>query len=269
MVHGIAWVDPAATLSEPRPWVLPEAPASSTAPAVVLSPSVAPHAAAWVRRTGITTLHVFSHRQHHKAARFVANVLTGAVPGLAASVRPTETTGLSLMSFATLSLARGQESPRTLAAIEAQALRTPTGVWLKRVSRLGHPNPSFGQHFRSLFPSRTGFVATLAPDAAVRHQPEPLVDADAGGVLLVGGEQPQASQWLAAAFPGRRTIVTEPVVEAAGVYGSPGVEFALVAPGPDLAASLVAQGTCPVCESALFTQSCPLCHVVPRQEAAA
>ena len=269
MVHAIAWVDAASKEVEPRPWAPAGLALSATVPAFILSPRAAPLAASWVRDSAIDVLHVFSRKDHHAVARYVANIISGAAPGLAVTIRPTHTTGVALMAVAGFALAQGHESTRGLAAMEAQAARTPTGVWLKRVSRLSHPNPSFGQHLRSLFPSRTGYVATLEPEARVFHRPERLLTGGQDGILLVAGDPAPAQEWLNAAYPGVRQLPVPSVVTAASAYGSAGVEFAHLIPGPDIAQVLVPGSRCPVCGSSLFTDSCPLCHVLPRQKATA
>lgn len=270
MVHAIAWVDATSLEVEPRPWVPAGLAVSASVPAMILSPRSAALAAAQMRDSGVDVLHVFSLAKHHRVARYVTNIITGAVPGLAATVRSASTTGVAVMAVAGFALAQDHGSTRGLAAIEAQTSRTATGVWLKRVSRLSHPNPSFGQHVRSLFPSRTGFAATLGPQARVYHRPERLMDGGAHhGVLLVAGDPTPAQTWLDAAYPGVRQILVPPVVDTRAAYGSAGVEFAHLIPGPDIADFLTPGARCPVCGGELFTDSCPLCHVLPRQKATA
>ncbi|MBR7742630.1 hypothetical protein KC207_04930 [Phycicoccus sp. BSK3Z-2] len=200
----------------------------------------------------------------HAGAALLANVVSGALPAVPVTRLPVTS---SLLAATVIALeaahVEGEGDLARLARIPQTLDVTVSGAWLRRVTRLDDPSPSFGQHLRSIFPWGPRFVARCGPDGRVVKAEPAGFDGSGTGRLVVGAPEGSPGVDRLVAWFGSDAVVHVPpvVADVRGVYGNPGVEFAVVdeflaAPGPRTA-------RCPVCREPMHADTCPFCHVRP------
>ncbi|MGL4743590.1 MAG: hypothetical protein ACRCXL_04270 [Dermatophilaceae bacterium] len=196
-------------------------------------------------------------------AGFLANVISGALPGVAiARLEVTTTLLAATMTALEASVVSPDGHVTRLSRIANSLDHVSSGLWVQKATRLTAPNPSFRQHLRSLVPGGPGFVALRSPEPR-------LVKADAGGCdpsmargRLVVGAEPDAPglDRLRAWFGGDTMCVPPAMASVRHGYGDAGFEFAIV--DEAVAAPDPARGHCRVCGETLHHPACPFCHVL-------
>lgn len=267
MHQAFAWVVPDGPVDLCAPWLAPERPAAEGR-LVVVARQAGPALARWVAEGEVDHLVLLTGRDGFHPARYVAAVVSGAVPGLAVAVREVPTTALAALVHAADALGVDAAPAEQLAAFDRSIGDACTGMWLKSVTRLRDPNPTFGQHLRSLFPLKRGFVAQLSPEPSVlkKGQSPAGVEAGARALLVACAEDSAVSEYLTGMFPDVPVQRVAPITPMSAAYGSKGAEFLLDAPTlPSAAAPL---GACPVCSQAMHAASCSYCHVLSPSELA-
>ncbi|MGL4176579.1 MAG: hypothetical protein ACRCSN_10915 [Dermatophilaceae bacterium] len=196
-------------------------------------------------------------------AGFLANVVSGALPHVAlARLEVVSTLLAATMIALEATLITDDDHVAQLSRIANSLDRTTSGLWVQKVTRLTTPNPTFGQHLRSLVPGGPGFIALR--DATPR-----IVQAKVGsdhfgaarGRLVIGAE-PDAPgvDRLRAWFGGAEAMTVPPVMASVRRgYGNAGHEFAVV--DEALAEPDARTGLCRVCGEGLHRPDCPFCHV--------
>ncbi|NHA69465.1 hypothetical protein [Phycicoccus flavus] len=232
--------------------------------ALVAGHLAGPQVAARLRETSGEDPHlVLLHRPAQAAdAAFLANVVSGAVPAVPVSRLQVDS---SLLAATVIGLeaahVEGEGDVSRLARIEHTLARGVGGAWLKRVTRLDSPSPSFGQHLRSIVPGGARFVARCGTEGRVERASAGGYTAQGEEQLVVGAEADHPGARQLAAWFGSDDVVHVPPVtsDAKRLYGNPGVEFVVVRevlepPGPG-------RGRCRVCRDTLHAEVCPYCHV--------
>lgn len=255
----VAVLDPSGAPDGVRAW------SSEDGAAAVVGRSAAPALAGHIARSGAERVVLVARRRDWALAGFVANVVSGALPHLPVTRMQTRASLLAATAIA-LRASRLEGVPDTtaLSVLEETAAASLSGVWVKRVTRLAAPSPSFGQHVRSLFPGGPGFVALCgADDVVVKARPGGFASVARPGTLVVAGGSTQAVESLAAWHGGGdHRVVDALVADVQRLYGNDGAEFVLLP--AELAPAAPVTGTCPVCALPVHGASCRFCHVRPR-----
>ncbi len=148
-------------------------------------------------------------------------------------------------------------------------LRTScSGAWVNSVAGLREPNPSLAQHFRSWIPGgRKGFLAVMHPESLVASLPGraelPLMpEGVVPATLVLEGELPEAA--LAALGPiGQLPRRLSPPSDDFGVAWGTSRAVPFVVLPLSLPSLPPSAQPCLVCESLLWSDTCPTCHVRP------
>lgn len=234
---------------------------------VVAGPQAGPTAVRWVAQQKVTDLIVLCRPGDRARARYFANVLSGAVPRLALSVQCVAAGPLVALLRAADVVRGGLPPSAAVAAIGSGAASSIGGVWLTSVAKLRSPNPSFGQHIRSLIPVGPGFLVLHSPESVVLRNPQSGLPAlpEPAVLLVASPEGSPVPATLQRAFPNLPTYHVPVVTDPRVAYGATGVEFTV--DGPGWAMPAPSGAACPVCAEPLFEASCPFCHVIPARSA--
>ncbi|MFW5473235.1 hypothetical protein ACOCJ5_08005 [Knoellia sp. CPCC 206450] len=254
----VAVLDPSGAPEGVRTW------SSEDGVATVVGTAAAPALARHVAGSGAERVVLVARRRDWARAGFVANVVSGALPHLPVTRVQTRASLLAATSIA-LRASRLEDVPDStrLSVLEQTDAGLLSGFWVRRVTRLASPSPSFGQHLRSLLPGGPGFVALCgADDLVVKAKPGGFASVARPGTLVVAGASAQAVDHLARWHGGDHRVVDPLVSSVQRLYGNDGAEFAVLP--PELAAAAPVTGTCPVCALPAHGASCRFCHVRPR-----
>lgn len=192
-------------------------------------------------------------------------IVAGRRPELMISSMITEHAPLAILSALALARAATDEPAIGVELTRRLLANSWSGAWTASVAKLDSPNPSLGQHLRSLLPG-SGFLLRQAPEPAVLGQPHPddVPPAGRDRVLLVqddGVPTPIAERLAAAEGVTAVRQVALPG-DWLSVYGTDRVgQLALMPADPH---TLINAPThrCPACRLELITGVCPFCHVV-------
>lgn len=252
-------LDPSGPADAVRPW------SDGLSRVAVMGSAAAPMAARNLASAGAERVILLARQRDKAMAGLVANVISGALPHVAVTRLHTRSSLLGATAIA-LQGTRAVDVPATtqLSMIERSIAGSISGAWLKRVTRLASPSPSFGQHLRSLLPGGSGFVALCgAKDEVVKAAPSGFATLGRAGRLLVGSSTGAPVDHLVRWYGGGdHTVVESLASNVQGLYGNQGQEFVLLE--PELAAPAPVTGTCPVCDLPVHDRSCRFCHVRPR-----
>ena len=227
-----------------------------------------PALASWLRDSDSHDAIVLHRLTEARQAAYLANVLSGAVPGSAVATVTVTTSLLAAAVVAVDACESSDERPSTtVSRIERTLAGSVSGLWTRTVTRLSNPSPSFGQHVRSIFPGGTGFVSLRGEGARVVAATPGGFAGDgqpAGQQLLVGADEgTRGVAELTAWFGGESACVPAVVESVRRAYGNDGVEFTIV---PEvLSEPEVVTGRCRVCQQPIHGRSCLFCHVLPRK----
>lgn len=264
LITGALWVENFALANMWEPSPLGDQTAG--APAVVAcGPQSGPMTVGWVREQGLESLLIFCRKEGVAEARYIANVVSGALPQLGVAVHPSPTGMLPTLVLASDAL-RFDLAPAVVLAVVKKATREVlSGLWLKSVSRLKEPNPSLGQFLRSLLPG-PGFVVVETPESGVHSAKwNPEIDARPGSVLLVGCDNSDDLPTpLVEAFAGLQAYSLPKSIALKAAFGADGAEFVVRA--PQLPRPNQPTQTCGVCRQPVFEDICPFCQAVPHFE---
>jgi len=215
-------------------------------------------------RDGIEHLIYVGRGAHAPAMAVAANLLTGRLPSLRVSTSTWRTTTLSLAALSAQVCDTVETAHEAVAQLHQLVPVVWSGVWTPNVTALNEPQPTFGQHLRSLIPGRLGYLATLTPhlDVARLHGTS-VVPVPPGSTLIMGGRLGEADlglvQGQAVAAP---PIVLAAVEDGKSQYGSSdAVELVWMQGGRALPPSSPS-GWCQVCRSPVWGAFCPFCQVV-------
>lgn len=252
-------LDPSAPVDEVRTW------SDGLSTAAIAGTAAAPAAARHLAAAGAERVVLLARQRDKSEAGFAANVISGALPHVAVTRIHTRSSLLGATAIALQGSRVVDVAPTTrLSMIERSLAGSISGVWLKRVTRLASPSPSFGQHLRSLLPGGPGFVALCgAQDEVVKASPGGFATLGRAGRLLIGSATGVPADHLVRWYAGGDHTALEPVAaNVQRLHGNDGQEFVLLE--PHLAAPAPVTGTCPVCELPVHDKSCRFCHVRPR-----
>lgn len=190
-----------------------------------------------------------------RQARYLANVVTGALPGTSVAVLPMMASGLAMSAVGVRTLEGGGPPAAIVATLRSTVATAISGFWLQRLSKLSHPQPTFGQHVSSLFGKR-GYVVTLSPRPEIRRPSAPAWPP--GPQVLVGGSnETGAGEATARLGLSQPPGTIPPVTDLKARYSSPGVEFLIL---PDEVRPTDRGYVCPSCTLLAVEQFCPFCH---------
>jgi hypothetical protein len=215
-------------------------------------------------RDGLEHLIYVGRGAHAPAMAVAANLLTGRLPSLRVSTSTWRTTTLSLAALSAQVCDTVETAHEAVAQLQQLVPVVWSGVWTPNVTALNEPQPTFGQHLRSLIPGRLGYLATLTPhlDVARLHRTS-VVPVPPGSTLIMGGRLGEADLSLVQG----QAVVAPPIVLAAvedgkSQYGSSdAVELVWMQGGRALPPSRPS-GWCQVCRSPVWGVFCPFCQVV-------
>lgn len=211
------------------------------------------------------------HRHPDRSqALCIANIVSGARPGTVVVRLPTSASLLATVVVALEATASlGADDLSVLSAINTTLASTVSGIWTRRVTRVGHPRPTLLQRLASMLPWGRGFVSLLGPAprlVAARPGGGQLPAASGNIVIGASADDERVAHLVAWSRRNPRTPAAPPVPpivhSVAGVYGRDGVEFVVLADAMSEPDPVV--GRCPVCRLPVRSASCPLCHVRPR-----
>lgn len=249
MVWAAVTLDPDAPI-DLRPWVEPDEPLR------IGNRLSGPAAARWLNGSRPTHLLVLTHSEQQRSAKFFANVVSGALPWLPVAVVVADASSIAITALARR--AQLEQQPATVAAalVPRWAREVRSGAYLRSVTKLRSPSPSFGQHVRSLFPGK-GFVAELSPDARVVN-PSAVESPAPGGVMLVDRPAESTEVTALGRLSAGQALFTVPEATKVGNrYGSRGVEYVVL---PEHLSMTPPRGRCSVCQQPLLSSYCPFCH---------
>ncbi|MFV0407033.1 MAG: hypothetical protein ACK5LN_09465 [Propioniciclava sp.] len=254
------WVDDSVPADEDRPWNGPGHPELADRIAIV-GQHAGPAVADRLAFETVSHLIVMTHPRSTDIARYFATVVGGALPALSVALVPLTVTPLAALVSASHTLMGGHGPTTSVALLKATASQVISGVWLKSVTRLGSPNPSFTQHLRSLFPRRAGYMALVSPRLEVLMNAEtPLAKSSDQSVLVTTCEGTGFPSLIEDTFAGLPAYRLPSTVSIKDAFGSAGFEF-MVDEGP--APAVMEMGTpCKACGEPRYTASCPYCHVI-------
>lgn len=263
MLMCMIWVDrhDQSNTWEPTPLSPPDCPTLVVSAGMQAAPTAVP----WILANDISAVIVLSRPDALGAARYFGSVLSGRLPWLRIAVRASAAGKMPSMVLGARVLQVGLPAVETLAAFDSTLRTTDSGAWVSSVARLKAPTPSFGQYLRSLLPG-PGTVVSQTPELTIRdrswRQPTP----PSPGTRLLISQASSIPTTLMAAFHGAQAEVVPIDPHMKEAYGSRGVEFLVLE--PLLSRPTPAHTTCPACRDALFSPTCPYCHVVSRRSGA-
>lgn len=214
-------------------------------------------------RDGLEHLIYVGRASHAPAMAVAANLLTGRLPRLHVSTYTWRTTTLSLAALSAQVSDAVETAQEAVAQLQQLVPRVWSGVWTPKVSTLDEPQPTFGQHLRSMMPGRSGYLATLTPHLNVaRLQQSSGVSVLPGSTLIVGGQLRERDLSLVQG----QAVVSHSVVLAAvedgkSQYGSSGAVELVWMPGAQALPPSRPSGWCQVCRSPVWGVFCPFCQV--------
>lgn len=264
MRQAAIWVEPTAHPETLIPWDAIGRPQANGRIQVAGTDS-APETHSWLKEHQINSLILLSRTEHVSHSRRLANILTGAQPGLLCATLDVTSNAIAALTRAADSLSLNLDPASTFAAMKGAIQSTVNGVWLRSVAKLHRPHPSFSQYLRSLLPFGPGYLVIQSPQA--RISPElPLQLTHPAAALLVAAPDSftDIPEPLKQAFPGLQILRVPPISDHKSSYGSNGVEF--IVDGPLRLQPYTPQGTCPSCHFIQFTPACPYCHLVPQRK---
>jgi hypothetical protein len=212
---------------------------------------------------GIEQLIYVGRQAHAPAMAVAANLLTGRLPHLQVSTSTWRTTTLSLAALSAQVSNAVETAHEAVAQLHQLVPAVWSGVWMRSLTGLDVPRPTFAQHLRSLIPGGPGYLATLTPHQVII----PLRAASGvpvlpGSTLIVGGQlgEPELQQIRGQAAVSR-SVVCAALEDGKSQYGSSeAVELIWMADAQVLAPSRPS-GWCQVCRSPVWGQFCPFCQV--------
>jgi hypothetical protein len=214
-------------------------------------------------RHGLEHLIYVGRASHAPAMAVAANLLTGRLPMLSVNTSTWRTTTLSLAALSAQVSDAVETAQEAIAQLHQLVPRVWSGVWTPKVTALDEPQPTFGQHLRSLMPGGPGYLATLTPDLnVVRLQQTSGVSVLSGSTLIVGGQLPERDLSLVQGQAVVSHSVVLPAVEdGKSQYGSPSAVELVWMQGAQALPPSRPSGWCQVCRSPVWGVSCPFCQV--------
>lgn len=209
--------------------------------------------AVWVREYDVGGVVIVHRAQTDRQVRFMANLASGAVPGL--SVTTVTHRGSALAAaLACREVAPWREPLASKVEWLERILTTArSGVVLSSVAGLHDPNPGIMRHLASLLPWGPPFVVQFTPGVEFVRLPnsDSLFEGGVGSWHVTEGDGPLPC-------PFQLASVERPVADVRAEYGGHGREFALLG-WPSGDREYV--GCCPVCGVQCVSVVCPVCHV--------
>lgn len=228
----------------------------------LLRPGATDHAIDRVRHDGATDVLVLCRPREVQGARTLATTISGACPGVGATVRAVDAAPVALAAAASHALELTVDPPLAYQSVLASLRSSVSGALLNRVTRLDAPRPNMWQHLTSIFGRR--HVVLVGESAAVTKVGA-AVDVPPESTLLIGApeEDPGFEAVRAALGPLRASVSVPPVVPVEDSFGSAGVEFVAFVP----ADPAPPRHRCHVCDSGAAAGVCPFCRIrTQRQE---
>jgi hypothetical protein len=200
---------------------------------------------------------------HAPAMAVAANLLTGRLPSVRVSTSTWRTTTLSLAALSAQLWDTVETAHEAVAQLHQLVPVVWSGVWTPNVTALDEPQPTFGQHLRSLMPGRPGYLATLTPHLDVaRLRSTSGVSVPPGSTLIVGGQLREADLGLVQGQAAVSHPVILPAVEdGKSQYGSSDAVELVWMQGAQALPPSRPSGWCQVCRSSVWGVFCPFCQV--------
>lgn len=219
---------------------------------------------AWaLARGGLEHLIYVGRQAHSPAMAVAANLLTGRLPELQVSRATWRTTTLSLAALSAQVSNAVETAHEAVAQLHQLVPAVWSGVWIRSVTGLDEPRPTFAQHLRSLIPGGPGYLATLTPRQRIaRLDTASGVSVPPGSTLIVGGQLrgPELQQIRGQAAESH-SVVRAAVEDGKSQYGSSDAVELVWIQGAQVMAPSRPSGWCPVCRSPVWGQFCPFCQV--------